>query len=210
MGKELWSKEIFDPENLSKPPGPYFHGVKVKINGARIVSIHPEDTGYPSLLCVILPAYLPLYFQVNLQYELSGISFLLFTSPANLKNQNIISVLRIILKRWSRSMTSVLQSSTVFSGPMWGRSFIAIPGPDLTWGNSRRVKLLKYYGNKHFQACRASRSRPGLGTGRAGSVIKRISVVVFFLESQGEFLYSAAHKKQHLIRVYQFSWKGAI
>ena len=32
-------KEIIDPENLSKPLGPYSHGVKVKINGATLLFI---------------------------------------------------------------------------------------------------------------------------------------------------------------------------
>ena len=37
--------------------------------------------------------------------------------PRNLKSLNIISVLRIILRRWSKSMTNALQPNTVFFGP---------------------------------------------------------------------------------------------
>ena len=71
-------------------------------------------------------AYLQLYFQYLLQYRLLGISYfsfnkespwpktLLFTALVTLTYLNIIGVLKIILRRLSRSMMSGFQDSTVF------------------------------------------------------------------------------------------------
>ena len=78
------------------------------------------------------------YFQYNLQYILPGMTLffvgrhslcpahLLSIALANHRIHNIISVLRITLRRWSRSMMSALPSNMAFFGPMSDRSSIAI------------------------------------------------------------------------------------
>ena len=69
-------------------------------------------------------------FQYNLQFFMSGSSescfrenilcpiHLLSTGLENLKNHNITSVLKILLKDLSRFMTSILPNNMVFSDPM--------------------------------------------------------------------------------------------
>ena len=81
---------------------------------------------------MILRIFLPLYFQLNLQYKLSGISSscfrknrpcptrLPFINHVNHITLSIISALRTTLRCWNRSMMSGSPSNTGSSGHIWG------------------------------------------------------------------------------------------